>query len=759
MTSTSPRRSTGRLATALLALVTLVAIALLPPAAAGAARAATADPPTLTLKSQSGWVAPTGTFHITIGTTPLPPGAKLLASLYNRVLTQSALDRTGEGDSLFGRLAQVTVPLDAAPVAAGTIDLSFPVVNGGQTPPYGFNIGREGVYPLGLVIQSAEGDEIGQLFTHLVRLPEAGYTKTALTVALVVPVSAPVAHQPDGSVDLDPDQQAALQQVVTTLSQEPAVPLTLEPTPETVSALSESDLSNNTTVVKTLSAASLGRQVVSGPSVAVDSGAWVGQGLSDVFDRELTFGATQLKALFGFDPDTRTTVVDSTTTPEVLSALVATQVGSGIVPSGRLEPLSKNRPDVPLTQTFDLMSSNDDRIRSVAADDDLAARLVKGDDRVLSAHEVLASLSLLAFSPASGGCVLGGAQCSRGLALQLPASAADAQVPLSVLLQAFADRNGTGSAGLPGDGVPVVSPMTVDSLLSVVDPASESGRTRADVPVQTRDLTPVTSPSLGTYPAHLRTTLGHVDGFRSMVTGATVTPTSGTAPATDVGTGGLDLVASLDQVTLASGSAAFDEQTRQDYLDGAESRIHDQLAQITTQPKVIFTLTSRDGTIPLSINNGLDYPVLVRIGLKSDKLDFPGGAVQNDVLLPAGTPTRVDIRVKARASGAFKLDTTITSPDGNLVIATSQFNVRSTAVSGVGLVLTIAAGLFLLLWWGRHFRRTRRAKRLIASDHPSTRTAEDTASSDADSGTASSGTANGSGSGPGAISYAPADKE
>ena len=702
-------------------------------------------------------MAPTGTFHISVLTSSVPAGSELLATLYPRILSQSALDKTGQGDSLPRQgLGQVTVPLNSAPSSANSIDLSFPIVENGPTPPYGFQIGREGVYPLGLVIQDPDGNPIGQLYTHLVRLPDTDYQKTPLTVALVVPVSAPVAHQPDGSVDFDPDEQLALQQIIATLGRVPGVPLTITPTPETIAALSESDASNNTKVVSNLASVARGRQVLGGTSVPLDSGAWINQGMTDMYGRELTFGNTQLRAALGFDPDGRTTAVDATTTPEVLTDLVGTGVRTAVVPSGRLEPLSKSSSDAPLTQTFDLSSSNGDPIRSVAVDDKLSARLATGDDRVLSAHEVIASLSLLALSAATGGCVTDSSQCSRGLALQLPAAAADAQVPLSVLLDAFADRNGTGTAGQTGDGVAVISPMTVGDLLTVVDPASESNRTRANVPIQTRELNAINPPSLGTYPSHLRTTMGHVDGFRSMVTGAVAaTAPLSTPPPASTGTDGLDVVASLDQVMYASGSVDFDEQARQDYLDGADGRIDDQLAKITTQATVVVTLTSRDATIPLSINNGLDYPVLVKITLKSDKLDFPGGAVQNNVALPAGEPTRVVIQVKSRASGAFKLDTTITSPDGGLPIATSQFNVRSTAVSGVGLVLTIAAGLFLLLWWGRHFRRTRRDKRLIASDHPSTRGAK----AESVAGVEAVARTNGNGSGPETISYAPADKD
>jgi hypothetical protein len=272
--------------------------------------------------------------------------------------------------------------------------------------------------------------------------------------------------------------------------------------------------------------------------------------------------------------------------------------------------------------------------------------------------------------------------------------------------------------------------------------------------VQQRDLTPTSPSSLGTYPGHLRATLTRADGFRSMVT----MPAPPEPPATDPGalpvTAGLELADSIDQVALSSGSTAFDEQTREDYLDGANSRIDDQLAQITTEKQSVVTLTSRNGKIPLTINNGLDYPVQVRIVLESDKLDFPNGAVMDHVPLPPRVPTRVDVPVQARASGAVKLEAPNTSPHDGLRITSGRVNVRSTAVSGVGLVLTIAAGLFLLLWWGRHFRRTRRDKRLIASDHPSTRTAP----TDAPARTSATN-GNGSGSPPEAISYAPADRD
>jgi hypothetical protein len=103
--------------------------------------------------------------------------------------------------------------------------------------------------------------------------------------------------------------------------------------------------------------------------------------------------------------------------------------------------------------------------------------------------------------------------------------------------------------------------------------------------------------------------------------------------------------------------------------------------------------------------------------LDSPKLEFPQGDVIEEVL-PAASTTRLDVEVTTRASGAFPLQVAVQSPDGSLSITSTRFTVRSTAISGVGLMISIGAGLFLAVWWARHFRKVRRARRLVSSDHP-----------------------------------------
>jgi hypothetical protein len=52
-----------------------------------------------------------------------------------------------------------------------------------------------------------------------------------------------------------------------------------------------------------------------------------------------------------------------------------------------------------------------------------------------------------------------------------------------------------------------------------------------------------------------------------------------------------------------------------------------------------------------------------------------------------------------------------------MVIARTTFTVQSTALSGVGVLLSVGAGLFLVAWWTRHAWKARRATRVDDRRH------------------------------------------
>jgi hypothetical protein len=144
-------------------------------------------------------------------------------------------------------------------------------------------------------------------------------------------------------------------------------------------------------------------------------------------------------------------------------------------------------------------------------------------------------------------------------------------------------------------------------------------------------------------------------------------------------------------------------------LDALGREVDTFTAGIRAPQARTVTLTSREAAIPISILNETGRRVRVRVVLESEKLLFPNGAEQVLDLPPRNTTVRFD--VQARASGTFPLRVRLTSADGTLPIQETRVTVRSTVVSGVGVFLTIGAGLFLAVWWITHWRRTRRAPR------------------------------------------------
>ncbi len=703
----------------------VVALLMLAPAAGGAGTTpGGTDSPsssaTISLLSQSGFVAPTGVFRVQLSLPAPAAGSTIRAAIYPRAST-STLDQTASGERLGTHLTRDVVVPVVGTVAAGatltTVDLAYPLASSGADPTFGFTLFQAGVYPVVFTIADAADKTQGRLVTHVVRLPDAN-DQTAdpapLTVSLLVPLTAPVAHQPDGSVDLSDDQAAALRSVVDSLNRYPSVPVSLAPSPETLGALAATDRSTAPIDPALRLAAGAGRQVISAPFVAVAASSWIDQGLADRYNQELAAGADQLHTTLGKPPDQATATLDATSSPAVLSQLATNGSTQAVVPRSRLAPASKGEEASTLTQTFDLIGTAGERVRSAATDTRLSDRLTHPDDPVLAAHEAIAALSLIALDTSNGQPCVSSTRstrkCSRGVAVALPADAASAQPALEALLAALNDRTGTDvgsatTAAVPA-GAPLLSPMTVASLLTVVDAASSTGTTGPSSQPRQRQLLPPDTVALGSYPRQLEIVAGQVGGFRSLLYGDEPT--------------GYDLARSLDVVVLSSGATALDDVGRQAYLDGAAATVRSQTSQISSPEQQVVTLTSGEGRIPLSISNALPYPVQVTVTFTSAKLEFTGpqGAVIAPQILPANTPTPILVPVRVRASGAFPLEVTVRSPDHTLTITSTKFTVRSTAVSGVGLVLTIVAGLFLLLWWGRHFRDTRRARRLVASTHP-----------------------------------------
>ena len=176
---------------------------------------------------------------------------------------------------------------------------------------------------------------------------------------------------------------------------------------------------------------------------------------------------------------------------------------------------------------------------------------------------------------------------------------------------------------------------------------------------------------------------------------------------------GDDEVSILDQRLLLSDERSLTPAERQAYVASVTRVVDRRLAGVEAPPRQTITLTSSDGDLPLTLRNQLDAPVNVLIELDADsRLELRGATVVRTTLQP-GSNT-IDIPVHARVPGQSWVDISIRTPDGAVLLDEVRYSVRSTAISGLGLVLSVGAALFLLLWWARHGAESWRARHAAA---------------------------------------------
>jgi len=247
---------------------------------------------------------------------------------------------------------------------------------------------------------------------------------------------------------------------------------------------------------------------------------------------------------------------------------------------------------------------------------------------------------------------------------------------------------------------PLVRLATVADVFDDVEPAREP----AGGAVVQRDLQPAPGPILGTYPTRLAILRARIASFSQM------------AQQSD------GLLASWEQRLLISGAEELTPAERDAYLATIDATINRRIAAIQSPPKQSVTLTSNEGVIPFTVRNLLRQPVNVTLELEgTSRLEFPGGERRTEAILVEPGTNQIPLRVHTRSPGVSPVTVRVTSPDGGLLVTTSRVTVRSTAVSGIGYVLSVGAALFLLVWWFRHWRRARSEKHALShvtAPHP-----------------------------------------
>lgn len=619
------------------------------------------EPPTLTLADRSPWVAPDGPLDLVLETTGDVSSAVVEVRVGSTVEDPDQLRASLEAD--IGRRVYGSLPIPLGlipPQADGTRLLRFETSVG---PADGtIRLREPGVYPVTVTLEASDGTLLDEVRTPVVRLGSDDDPLPAPALAVVVDVDAGPSVDPDGSREVPTTELARLGRLGELLAlrppDEPAPPLTLSVVPDTIDALTATADPRAEELVGQLADLD-GRLALGRPYVDLSVQSVLDARLDGFLPGITNLGRAVLADRLSADVDGSTWVLRDGLQADGAASLAELGVRRVLVDSSLIdiEPgddagASDDPDDRELIPAGPRPISDLAPLEAVLVDAGTTEALLSpAADRPDAPHLALADLL-----------VRPGAE-DRTVVVAVTDAPDDAALLGLVPLLA-----------LPG------SPVTIGGL-ELVDGASAAGADPVSWPaVDVPDLAPFAGPILRVS--------GAIDSFASTLVGES---------------------ARADELRLRIAtvlSRDLESAERSALIDAVDDTVSSAFAGITLAGQTDLNLTSRSGTLPIIVQNTNGYPIRVVVTMQSERLEFPDGerfevVVEEDAV-------RLDVPVRARATGSVPTFVTLTTPDGEIELDARQLNVRSTAISGVGLAISLGALAVLLVWWGRSWWRSRR---------------------------------------------------
>lgn len=711
VTSPRLRRQHAPVSLALASVAVLGSLVLAAPTAAAPPAASVAPPaaatptavaaPALEVLGQTQWVKAGEQYDLTLGVTSKVPRSELGISLsvYSPPIGQSSFDETLSGDTSNETLLSDTQTVKFSALStnsAGDVSMHVGLAAGSSIPPsspldldLGCSPGScSGVYPLRVqLMDTATGSVLSDLVTDIIFV-ESGLS-SRLRVALDVPLgAAPSAPTRSGAPGALPVATAQRLSDLTDALESTEIPMTVVPQPQTVQAAAQgSPLARS--LADALSALSddASIQVMDSSYVWVNPAALTHAGLGADLATQQARGAAVMAA-HGIQTSGATAIIRDGIDTATLDALESAGITRIVVPQQTLAPVT-GRFAGPAVQTFHIYTGHGHQLQAALTDPGFESELV--DDQhapgVLGADQLLADLALVAFEEPDASWV-------RGVVLAPPLDWSPTHAFLTTLLSGLAH-------------IPVLDPVTTTGFFAQVAAGDDAGNADAGngwpaTRQLASDSASVSSSlsssgyhggatSLGFAPSALRRARTKLTALASIVHARAA-------------------LAALTDSLLASESVLLSPHGQKQVISDLDHVVTARSAVVSLSSDHTIRLTSQNATFPITLLRRVGYPVTVVLSLSSDKLDFLHGTNPQRVTLTQRVQS-VDVDVRARTSGDFPVSVSVTSPTGNLVIASAKFTVRSLSTSFVAIALSAVAVLVLLVWWGRTLLSGKRRSR------------------------------------------------
>ena len=654
------------------------AVALAVPAVPVTTAVAQSSPaPVLQLVSQKLVLAPEEPLTATLAVNgPVPDGTELAVTVFSRLRPEreglhGLLD---EGANLGATVDFLSIPLADIPRdGAGRLSVTVPTVrNRSADKRDTLRLSAAGLYPVTFELRTDQSDPVASVLSFVERTDDS-VAISPLSVALVTSIESPPAGQPDGTVVVSERARSDLPQRAAALLHNPNVPATVSLPPELIERLAASAAPEDQQLMQQLAAALPGREVLSRPYVTMDPSTSAHAGLSADYTRMLAQGEDTLRALFpGVTPDRSLFLVRGDVDGAGLQLLRNLGALNVVLPSVPKTAESEQAADS--TRTVQVRAGDGSVVRAAVLDPDLMKRLTATGDPVLAAHYMATELiALQAEEPDQPG---------RGVVILPPAGLAVDPVFLGTLEDLIGQ-------------IPELRPVDLTGLFSLTTTAVAEG----------------TSPRTIAPPGGSVADRSAV-AFSIAERRLEVAQVASMLPAADM------MARDLRQVLDLSLAEDLTEASRNAYLGTVDDRLGAVTQSIVPMDRRQFTITSRRTTIPITVRTTWAQPLRVKVRLSSPKLAFPKGD-QIITVTQDSPPFRVP--VEAKTNGTFQVTAALLTPEGDAPLGPPMaITVRSTALSGLGILVTIAAALGLAAWWIQHLRskRRRRATAASAERHP-----------------------------------------
>jgi hypothetical protein len=652
--------------------------------------------PGLTLLSQTSWIQRKGLFDLTLQVrAPDPANDQLQVLIFPPVGTRTDFANVLAGKPPGYASWSAAPTVSSLPRSGGGFGVVIPV----NESPVGKSLFREylapsgtAVVPVRVSLMDPSGNVIGDpLYTFLTYVQGApAAPDQPVSVTTIMPFASAPALRPDGSLaSLPAAESNRLSNLASVMSAHSSVRVSVQAEPETLQALasSESSIDNQTLNELRSLAHSQSIQVLPATYAHISVGDLNAAGLTSAATQELQAGTSAISTLLNVTPSPKTWVVDGPLDAATLGFITSSGATQIIVPDADLSPMGSAALFYGYFPHPTLLSGGGvSNLPVYAADPELTADVTRGSSAVLAANQLAADLALLyTITPSS----------TQGVVVMPPGRWSADPTFVATLLAAL-------------DGNPLVKTVSASDLFnSVAQPEQAVIRNLAP---------PGNDPSAASpFTGQMARSIGTASNMIDAV--AQVFP-----DAKDAAT-----LQDLQTRLLAAQSLDVSDLQRGALIGTVIETTQKSLKAITLPAEQSITLTSTHGQLPLTILSSPSKTARVQLKLTSSRLIFqsynpPNGHCEVPVatseicsLTLTAQNTTIKVPVQARSSGVFPLEVDLLSPDGVQPLAHDSDTVRSTAISGVGIVLIVLAVASLAIWWVRDLRHGRRARRLVPS--------------------------------------------